>query len=141
MRTLARYGGGHELGDRRMDDDRRRRSPGGGVAAAVVGDERVDGGGEAVDCGDEAREALAPHLRALLLQPQPPLLQLQDLPVPPLPLLLARHQGARQHRRAAHHARAQAVQTPPLRLRLLALLLLRPVLILAGLRRPRQLLS
>ena len=51
------------------------RLPGGGVAAAVVGDERVDGAGEAVDGGDKAREALAPHL-----QPQPPLLQLQYLP-------------------------------------------------------------
>ena len=112
------------------------RLPGGGVAAAVVGDEGVDGAGEAVDGGDEAGEALAPDLRALLLQPQPPLLQLQDLPVAPLPLLLARHQGARQHRRASHHAGPQPVESPPLRLGLAAV---RPVL--TGLRRPRQLLS
>lgn len=126
----------HDDGDRR-----RRRSPGCGVAAAVVGDESVDGAGEAVDGGDEAGEALAAHLRALLLQPQPPLLQLQDLPVPPFPLLLARHQGARQHRRAAHHARSQTVQPPPLRLRLLAVLRSLLLLLLPGLRRPSQLLS
>jgi hypothetical protein len=99
----------------------------------IGGDERVDGGGEAADGGDEPSEALAPHLRALLLQTQPPLLQAKQLAVPTLPLLLAGHHGARQHGGAAHHAGPEPVQPPPLRLRLLV--------VVSRLRRPRNILA
>lgn len=75
---------------------RRRRSRAGTVrfgspviSVALIGDEGVDGAGQVVDGGDQAGEFLAPHLRPILFQPEPPLLNLDQLAVALLPLLLA----------------------------------------------------
>lgn len=79
--------------------------------------ERVNGIREIIYSCDESGESLPIYLGPSLLDLQLPLFQLQNVLVSLVPLLFTSQQSPSQLSRASHHARPQAPQLSPFRIR------------------------